>query len=131
MQQAESAVAEEHAAQPAPSLSHDLFVRLMALGSLVAGVGLGWFLIMRPLEQARAGVPEISTSIKGAFILVPFLLVAGIVYLIGGEKVKYRDESVSPPRPLLMFWVIMALVFVIGGGLLWYTEAQFSALGYR
>jgi hypothetical protein len=130
MEQAE-AVTEEHADARPSMLSYDLLVRLMALGSLAAGVGLGWFLILRPLEQARAGAPEVSTSIKGAFILVPFLLVLGVVYLIGGEAVKYRDESVHPPRPLLMFWMIMILVLAVGGGLFWYTEAQFAALGYR
>lgn len=131
MQQAESAVTEEHAAQPASSLSYDLLVRLGALGSLAAGLGLGWFLILRPLEQARAGAPQVSMSIKGAFILVPLLLVLGIVYLIGGEKVQYRDTSVHPPKPLFMFWVIMILLLAIGGGLFWYTEAQLAALGYR
>jgi hypothetical protein len=131
MQQAEPAVTEEHAAQPASSLSYDLLVRLGALGSLAAGVGLGWFLIMRPLEQARAGAAQVSMSINGAFVLVPLLLVLGIVYLIGGEKVRYRDTSVHPPRPLFMFWVIMILLLAIGGGLFWYTEAQLAALGYR
>jgi hypothetical protein len=130
MQPAES-VTEPHADQPASSLSYDLLVRLMALGSLVAGAGLGWFLIMRPLEQARAGAAQVSMSIKGAFILVPMLLVLGIVYLIGGENVKYRDTSVHPPKPLFMFWVIMILMLTIGGGLFWYTETQLAALGYR
>jgi hypothetical protein len=118
------------AVQPG-GLSYDLLVRLTALGSLVAGTALGWFLIWRPLEQARAGAPEISMSINGAFVLVPVLLVFGIVYLIGGERVKYRDESVHPPRPLPMLWVMMVMMLVIGGALFWYTQAQFAALGYR
>ena len=114
-----------------PAGPSDLQARLLGLASTVAGAALGWFLIWRPLEQARAGAPQVSMSIKGAFALVPMLLVGGLVYFIGGAKVRYRDESVHPPRPLPMFWVMMVLMLAMGGLLFWYTESQFAALGYR
>lgn len=109
----------------------DVQARLLGLAGIVSGAALGWFLIWRPLEQARAGVPEISMSINGGFVLVPMLLVLGVIYSIGGARVKYRDTSVHPPRPLPMLWVMMVLMLAVAGALFWYTETQFAALGYR
>jgi hypothetical protein len=123
--------ATHHAVEVADAGPSDLQARLLGLGGIVSGAALGWFLIWRPLAQARAGAPEISLSINGAFALVPILLVAGAMYLVGGARVKYRDTSVHPPRPLPMFWVMMVLMLAVGGALFWYTQAQLDALGYR
>lgn len=109
----------------------DLKLRLGGLLSLAGGAALGWFLILRPLRQARAGAPAVSMEIKGAFVLVPLLLVVGAVYAIGGARVKYRDTSVHPPRPLPMLWVIMGLTLALGGFLFWYMQTQLASLGYR
>lgn len=110
---------------------NDLVLRAGGLAAILAAVATGWFFILRPLEQARAGVPEIKLSINAGFVLVPLLLVGGVMYLVLGSKFEYRDTSVHPPKPLPMFWVMMVLFLAVGGGLLWYVLAQMDALGYR
>lgn len=119
-----------HPVEEAAEGPSDPVVRLLGLGSLALAAGLGWFFIWRPLEQARAGAPEVELTLNAGFVLVPFLLVAGVVYLLGGSRVKYRDTSVHPPKPLAMFWVMMVLVLAVAGALFWYVQSTLSALGY-
>ena len=111
-------------------LRSDLMLRAGGLAAIVGALATGWFFILRPLELARAGVPEVKLSINAGFVLVPLLLVGGVMYLVLGSKFEYRDTSVHPPKPLPMFWVMMVLFLAVGGGLLWYVLTQFDALGY-
>ena len=71
--------------------------------------------MLRPLRQARAGVPRLDMSIKGAFVLVPFLVVIGAAYLIGGESFRYRDTSVHPPKGTRLGWIVIAIAMAFGG----------------
>jgi hypothetical protein len=112
-------------------MTESLRIRMGGLLCLMGALPVGWFFIMRPLQQARAGVPEIDFYGKGAFVLFPLLVLWGATFLIGGEKARYRDVSVHPPKPTALGWVLMLLSLVVAGLCLWWVDAQFSALGYR
>lgn len=79
-------------------MGQDLRVRLGGLVCLGLGAPAAWFFIMRPLGQARAGVPEVELHGKVAFVLVPLLLVFGLAFALGGERARYRDVTTHPPE---------------------------------
>ena len=106
-------------------------MRMGGLLSLAAAVPAAWFFMLRPLQQARAGAPQLDMSIKGAFVLVPFLVVIGAAYLIGGENFKYRDTSVHPPKGTRLGWIVIGITLAFAGLCFWYMQTQLSSLGYR
>jgi len=112
-------------------MTQDLKIRMGGLASLAGAVAGGWFFLMRPLQQARAGAPEITMDIKGAYVLVPLLLVWGVAFLVGGQRTRYRDVSVHPPKPTPLGWALTLVSLAAAGAVFWWMEAQLSALGYR
>jgi hypothetical protein len=111
-------------------MTEDLRIRMGGLLCLLGAMPATWFFILRPLQQARAGLAEIDFYGKGAFILVPFLVVWGATFLIGGEKARYRDVSVNPPKPTALGWIVGALSLVAAGLCFWWIQSSLTALGY-
>ena len=111
-------------------MTEDLRIRIGGLLTLLAALPVGWFFIMRPLQQARAGVPEIDLHSNGAFILFPLLVIWGVLFLLAGEKARYRDVSVHPPKPTALGWMMMVLSLVVAGLCMWWMDARFTELGY-
>ena len=112
-------------------MGQDLRVRLGGLLCVALGTVAAWFFVMLPLQQARAGAPEIEMHLKGAFVLVPLMLVWGSAFLVGGENARYRDVTRNPPTFTLLGWVLLGLSLVAAGAFWWWVEAQLAALGYR
>lgn len=123
----------DHPTQPdaAPPTPNDTVLRLGGVLCMTLGAAFGWFFILRPLAQARAGAPEVSMQLKIAYVLVPLLFVWGAAFAVGGAKIQYRDTSVHPPKPLPMLWVLMGITAAAAGLLFWYVNGQFAALGYQ
>jgi hypothetical protein len=105
----------------------NILFRIGGLICLAAALAFGWFFIWEPLQQARAGAPEVEYSIK-AFVFVPFAAVFGLFFVLFGDSVAYRN--VEKQTPTLAGWVL----FLIAGGAsavsFWWFQAQFDALGY-
>jgi hypothetical protein len=112
-------------------MSQDLKIRLGGLLSIAIGLGIAWFTLWMPLQQARAGAAEISMHIKAAYVLVPFALVFGTAFLAGGTRAQYRDVTHQPPKLTPLGWMLMAATLVLAGLCFWYVQGQFAALGYR
>ncbi len=112
-------------------MSDDLRIRLGGLLSIALGVGIGWFTLWMPLQQARAGAAEISMHIKAAYVLVPLALVFGAAFVVGGRRAQYRDVTQQPPKLTPLGWMLLALTAVLAGVCFWYLQSQFAALGYR
>lgn len=112
-------------------MSHDLRIRLGGLLSIAIGAGVAWFTLWTPLQQARAGAPEISMHLKAAYVLVPLTLVFGLAFLVGGTRAQYRDVTVQPPKLTALGWILLAIVAVLAGLTFWYVQSQLSALGYN
>lgn len=112
-------------------MSHDLRIRLGGLLSIAIGLGVAWFTLWMPLQQARAGAAEISMHLKAAYVLVPFALVFGLAFLVGGTRTRYRDVTHQPPRLTPLGWMLMVLALVLAGVCFWYVQAQLATLGYR
>ena len=112
-------------------MTQDLKIRAGGLFSLVCAAAAGWLFMLRPLQQARAGAPELDTSIKGAFVLVPLLVVFGAAFLIGGENARYRDVSTHPPKLTALGWTLIVLSLAVAGACFWWMQTQLSALGYQ
>jgi hypothetical protein len=111
-------------------MTEDLRIRIGGLLSLAGATLAAWFFIIRPLQQAAAGVEQVKFHGKGAFVLIPLLVVWGAAFLIGGESARYRDTSVHPPKPTALGWILMLLSLVAAGLCFWWVQASFAALGY-
>jgi|GEM_PF-457565 len=112
-------------------MTQDLKIRLGGLLCLALGLPAGWFFILRPLQQARAGAPRVAMNLKAAFVLVPMLLVFGLAFAAGGEKARYRDVTQHPPKPTALGWVLVGVSLLLAGACFWWVQSQLDALGYR
>lgn len=95
---------------------------------LLVGAAIAWFFLLRPLQEAQAGVPEIHYQLK-AFVIVPACIVFGLGFLIAGSGLKYRDADHK--NLTAIGWILFAVVAVLTATGYWWLEQQFSALGYR
>jgi hypothetical protein len=61
-------------------------VRLVSLFILLLGLVIAYFAIYSPLQAARAGLPDLSVSMKGVVVTPGFLLVGlcGLVFAPAG-----------------------------------------------
>ncbi len=104
--------------------------RLIGAILLAAGLGIGWFFIWEPLEQARANVPEVKFGIK-AFLIVPLCSIVGLAMLLGGNSVY---ELVDGPPKTAKQWLLTGPLVLISLAASWFGwrwfEAQMTALGY-
>jgi hypothetical protein len=105
--------------------------RLIGIAMIAAGLGLGWYFGWHPIEEARAGAPEVEYSIK-IFMLAPMLAVAGSALLLGGTPVLHAFSGPPEGRQQHMIvWTVFAIAIVAGGLGFWWMQAELSALGYR
>lgn len=108
-------------------MMQDLKMRLGGLFLIALGLGLGWFMLLGPLQEARNGAAEIHYSLK-AFLAVPACVIFGIAFLAGGARLNYRDaERKSLTATGWILFVLIALATAAG---FWWFQQQFSALGY-
>jgi hypothetical protein len=105
--------------------------RLLGLGTAALGGGMIYYFIFRVLELARAGVEEVSYSVKGA-ALGPLFILIGIALLIFGEKgeqaisqEKNGKKSLSP-----IGWVVTGIAIVIGLATYFWFDGELKKLGY-
>ena len=105
----------------------DVKYRLGGLVLIAVGVAVCWFFLIGPLQQAQAGVPEISYELK-AFWFVPLCVIFGLGFLVAGARLEYRtaDHKNFTGVGWIMFIVAAALTV---GGYFWFQQ-QFDALGY-
>ena len=108
-------------------MSQDLKTRLGGVLVLSIGAVIGWFFILGPLHQAQAGAPTVRYSLK-AMVLVPACLVFGLAFLVGGDKLAYRDAERKRLTPL--GWVLMVIFAAAAALCYWWFTQQFAALGY-
>jgi hypothetical protein len=105
----------------------DLKARFAGLVLVALGLGLGWYLILQPLQEARAGAHEVRYMLK-AFLAVPACLVFGTAFLLLGKRFRYRDAAHKNFTPA--GWVAFGLVAASTAAGFWWFEQQFAALGY-
>lgn len=108
-------------------MSQDLKTRLGGVLVLFTGAVIGWFFILGPLHQAQAGAPTVHYSLK-AMVLVPACLVFGLAFLVGGDKLAYRDAERKRLTPL--GWGLVAIFAAAAALCYWWFKQQFAALGY-
>ena len=108
-------------------MSQDLKTRLGGVLVLSIGAVIGWFFILGPLHEAQAGAPTVRYSLK-AMVLVPACLVFGLAFLVGGDKLAYRDAERKRLTPL--GWVLVAIFAAAVALCYWWFKQQFAALGY-
>ncbi len=66
---------------------------------LLVGAATALFFLLRPLQDAQAGVAEIHYQLK-VFVIVPACIVFGLGFLLAGNGLRYRDaETRTSPRP--------------------------------
>ncbi|CAJ0789691.1 hypothetical protein LMG19083_01904 [Ralstonia psammae] len=108
-------------------MSQDLKARLGGVLVLILGAVIGWIFILGPLHQAQAGAATVCYSLK-AMVLVPGCVVFGLAFLVGGDKLAYRDAQRKRLTPL--GWVLIAFFAAASAFCYWWFKQQFAALGY-
>jgi hypothetical protein len=109
-------------------MSDDLKTRLAGLAFLAGGALFGWMFIWSPYQDALSGEPEIHYSTK-AFVIVPMCLVFGLVLATIGTRYAYRNPEKKQLTPL--GWALFGVMILLTGGIWWWLETRFAALGYR
>lgn len=106
----------------------DLKARLGGLALIAIGLGLAWFFLLGPLQEARQGAPEVRYFLK-AFFAAPACVIFGTAFLWRGARLRYRDAARK--RLTSMGWFLLVLVALSTAAGFWWFEQQFAALGYR
>jgi hypothetical protein len=105
----------------------DMKARLGGLGLIALGLGLGWFFLLEPLQEARHGAHEVHYSLK-AFFAVPACLIFGAAFLLLGTRFRYRNAAHE--NFTAVGWVLFGLVALTSAAGFWWFQQQFAALGY-
>lgn len=108
-------------------MSQDLKARLGGLALIAIGLGLGWFFVLGPIQDAQQGAHEVHYFLK-AFLAVPACVIFGIGFVARGDRLNYRDAARQ--RLTATGWVLMVLVALATAGGFWWVQQQFAALGY-
>jgi hypothetical protein len=95
---------------------------------LLVGAAIAWFFLLRPLQEAQAGVAEVHYQLK-AFVIVPACLVFGLGFLFAGDGLKYRNADHK--NLTVTGWILFAIVAILTAAGYWWLQQQFSALGYH
>ncbi|WNJ92128.1 hypothetical protein [Bosea sp. 685] len=106
----------------------DLKARLGGLVLIALGLGLGWYFVLGPLQEARQGVPEVRYFLK-IFAIVPLCIICGLGFVLFGERLKYADASRQ--NLTATGWFMFVLIAVATAAGFWWFKEQFAALGYR
>lgn len=110
-------------------MNRDLLCRAAGVGLILLGCALAYWSIYEPLHLAQTGAAEVSYQFKGVLI-VPFGFVAGLAYLVGGEKIDPHLRQPGGQRPTVLGMVVTAAALGLGGLLYWWFSQQLTAMGY-
>ena len=108
-------------------MDQDIKVRLGGLFAIAIGLVVLYVFLLRPLQAAYAGAPEIHYELK-AFALVPLCFVFGAVFLVMGQSFEYRTADHNNLTAL--GWTFFVVIAVLTGLGWWWFDQQFTALGY-
>ena len=109
-------------------MSNALKYRLGGLLTIVIGLVVGWFTIFMQLRAAYSGELDITYELR-PFLVVPFCVVFGLIFVFAGDRWDYRTPDHKNLTP--SGWVAFAVVAVLTlAGFFWF-QSQFAALGYR
>jgi len=104
--------------------------RLQGLVILIAGLALGYFSIIRPLQQANGHAPEVSWSFKLAF-LSPGLVILGILATIVPSTTTDQTFLLKAPNKLsLVGWFLVIALAIVGFATYYLLDRQLGSLGY-
>jgi hypothetical protein len=105
--------------------------RLQGLLMLIIRLAIGYFSIIRPLQQAYSNAPNISVSFKLAF-LSPVLVLLGILAIIVPSMTTDRSFILSGPNKLSFAgWALLIVVAIVAFGTYYLLDQQISSLGYK
>jgi hypothetical protein len=110
------------------------FPRKIGILYISIGMGLIYFTIVIPCQQATAGNPEIKISLAGAMFGEIFLIL-GIPYLVFGSRFavvvqRISDEHNNKRKKTPIYYIssaIIAMIFIASYG---FAKAFFDAIGY-
>jgi len=105
--------------------------RLQGLLMLIVGLAIGYFSIIRPLQQAYGKVPEVSLSFKLAF-LSPVLVLFGILAIIVPSVTTDQSFILKEPNKLSVAgWILLIVVAIVAFGTYYLLDQQLSSVGYK
>jgi|HubBroStandDraft_1064217.scaffolds.fasta_scaffold198151_2 hypothetical protein len=105
--------------------------RLQGLLMLIVGLAIGYFSIIRPLQQAYSNAPEISLSFKLAF-LSPVLVLLGILAIIIPNVTTDQSFILSGPSKLSFAgWILVIVLAIVAFGTYYLLDQQISSVGYK
>ena len=105
--------------------------RLQGLFILLLGLVIGYFSIIRPLQQAYSHAPNLSLSFKLAF-LSPALILLGILAIIVPNVTTDQSFILRSPNKLSFAgWILLIAVAIVAFGTYYLLDRQISSLGYN
>ncbi len=105
--------------------------RLQGLFVLILGLAVGYFSIVRPLQQAYSNAPTLSLSFKLAF-LSPALVLLGILAIIVPSVTTDQSFILRAPNKLSFAgWILLIVVAIVAFGTYYLLDRQISSLGYN
>ena len=105
--------------------------RLQGLFILILGLAIGYFSIIRPLQQAHSNVPEISLSFKLAF-LSPVLVLSGVLAIIVPSVTTDQSFILRAPNKLSFAgWILLIVLAIVGFGTYYLLNQQISSSRYN
>ena len=105
--------------------------RLQGLLMLAVGLAIGYFSIIRPLQQDYGKAPEVSLSFKLAF-LSPVLVLLGILAIIVPSVTTDQSFILKEPNKLSVAgWILLIVVAIVAFGTYYLLDQQLSSVGYK
>jgi hypothetical protein len=105
--------------------------RLQGMTMLVVGLALGYFFIIRPLQQAYDHASEVSLSFKLAF-LSPVLVLLGILAIIVPSVTTDQSFILKSPNQLSFSgWVLLIVMAIVAFGTYYLLDRQIGLMGYK
>ena len=105
--------------------------RLQGLSILIVGLAIGYFSVIRPLQQAYSHAPEISRSFKLAF-LSPILVILGTLAIIVPSVTTDQTFILRAPNKLSVAgWILVIALAIVGFGTYYLLDQTLGSLGYN
>jgi hypothetical protein len=105
--------------------------RLQGTTMLVVGLAIGYFSIIRPLQQAYDHAPEVSLSFKLAF-LSPALALFGILAIIVPSITTDRSFMMKGPNKLSFYgWMLVIVMAIVAFGTYYLLDQKIGSMGYK
>jgi hypothetical protein len=105
--------------------------RLQGLVMLIFGVAIGWISIVRPLQQAHSNAPEISFSVKLAFLSPVFVLLGILAIIVPSVTTDQSFILKSPNKLSVAGWILLIVIAIVAFGTYYLLDQQISSLGYK